>query len=209
MPLIRRRLIWWNPVPSTNSYMVYASKDSTTFDSANFLWEATPGIIYKLVIGKTEIIIPDEWPEFPGEPGTYHIGITSKDEVGNQSDPFLLSGLFKFIPPPPPLRGGIESKEEKKEPKKIEKKIEFTLYAPESMEVYLVGDFNHWDTHLLPMKKDKKNGVWKIDIKLPPGRYEYKFFSDGHWVENIPGADWIPNLLGTRNFVILIKEDIP
>jgi hypothetical protein len=187
--------------------MVYVSKNNIAFDSANFFWEATAGITYKSVVGKTEIIIPDEWPEFPIEPGTYHVGITSTDEAGNQSNPFLMSGRFKFVPPPPPRKGGIESKEEKKEPKKTEKNIEFTLYAPEAMEVSLAGDFNHWDTRSMSLKKDK-NGVWKIDIKLPPGRYEYKFFSDGAWVEDIPGTDWIPNLLGMRNFIILVKEDI-
>jgi hypothetical protein len=74
-----------------------------------FLWEKTPGIVSKPVLGKTELIIPDEWPEFPKEPGTYHIGITSRDDVGNQSDPFLSSGLFKFLAPPSPTMGGIES----------------------------------------------------------------------------------------------------
>jgi hypothetical protein len=55
------------------------------------------------------LIVPDEWPEFPREPGTYHIGITSRDDVGNQSVPFLLSALFKFLAPPSPSKGGIES----------------------------------------------------------------------------------------------------
>jgi hypothetical protein len=109
MPLIHKRRIWWETVPEATSYMVYASKDSTIFDSGRFLWEATPGIIFKQVVGKTELIIPDEWPEFPLEQGTYYIGITSRDGAGNQSDPFLSSGLFKFSAPPPPSRGGIES----------------------------------------------------------------------------------------------------
>jgi hypothetical protein len=109
MPLIHKRRIWWEPVPEATSYMAYVSKDSTMFDSDRFLWEATPGIIFKQVNGKTELIIPDEWPEFPMEQGTYYIGITSKDDVGNQSDPFLSSGSFKFSAPPPPSRGGIES----------------------------------------------------------------------------------------------------
>jgi hypothetical protein len=66
-------------------------------------------MVSKPIIGKTELIIPDEWPDFPKEPGTYYIGITSRDDVGNQSDPFLFSGLFKFPAPPAPSKGGIES----------------------------------------------------------------------------------------------------
>jgi CheY-like chemotaxis protein len=107
-PLILKRRIWWELVPGASSYVVYVSKDRTIFEPDSFLWETTPGTVAKPVIGKTEVIIPDEWPEFPREPGTYYIGITSRDELGNQSDPFLLSGLFKFLAPPAPLRGGIE-----------------------------------------------------------------------------------------------------
>ena len=107
-PLILKRRIGWEPVPEASSYVVYVSKDRTIFEPASFSWEKTPGIISKLVIGKTELIIPDEWPEFPTESGTYYIGVTSRDDIGNQSAPFLLSGLFKFLAPLAPLRGGIE-----------------------------------------------------------------------------------------------------
>jgi hypothetical protein len=109
MPLIRKRRIWWGSVPEAASYVVYLSKDDKIHDPTKFLWENTPDIVSKPVIGKTELIVPDEWPEFPKEPGTYHIGITSRDDVGNQSDPFLVSGLFKFLAPPSPTKGGIES----------------------------------------------------------------------------------------------------
>jgi hypothetical protein len=108
-PLIHKRRIWWEPVPEASSYRVYVSKDRTIFEPDHFSWETTPGIISKPVIGKTELILPDEWLEFPTESGTYYIGITSRDDLGNQSDPFLLSGLFKFLAPSAPLRGGIEN----------------------------------------------------------------------------------------------------
>jgi hypothetical protein len=107
-PLILKRRIWWEPVPGASSYVVYVSKDRTILGPASFSWERTLGIISKLVIGKTELVIPDEWPEFPTESGTYYIGITSRDDIGNQSAPLLLSGLFKFLAPSAPLRGGIE-----------------------------------------------------------------------------------------------------
>ncbi len=109
MPLIRKRRIWWEPVPGATGYVVYVSKDNTLFDPGRFSWAATPGIISTEVAGKTELIIPDEWHEFPLEQGTYYIGITAKDEVGNESDPFLSSGLFKLSAPPSPSKGAIES----------------------------------------------------------------------------------------------------
>jgi hypothetical protein len=109
MPLIHKKRIWWEPVPEAASYVVYVSKGEKMIDPANFSWENTPGLISKQIIGRAELIIPDEWPEFPGNPGTYHIAITSKDDAGNQSDPFLLSGLFKFVAPPSPSKAGIDS----------------------------------------------------------------------------------------------------
>jgi hypothetical protein len=109
MPLVRKRRIWWEPVSEAKSYVVYVRKDGKAIAPADFLWENTPGLIFKLVVGKAELIIPDEWPEFPISPGTYEIGITSRDDVGNQSDPLLLSGLFRFVAPRSPSKGGIES----------------------------------------------------------------------------------------------------
>jgi len=107
-PCVLKRRIWWESVPEASSYGVYVSKDKTLLEPDHFSWETTPGIISKRVMGKTELIIPDEWPDFPTEPGTYHIGITSRDDLGNQSDPFLLSGAFKFFAPPAPSRGGVD-----------------------------------------------------------------------------------------------------
>ena len=109
MPFIRKRRIWWEPVAEATSYVVYVSKDDKICDPVQFLWEHTPDIVFKPVLGKTELIVPEEWPEFPKEAGTYHIGITSRDEMANQSDPFWTSGLFKFLAPPSPSKGGIES----------------------------------------------------------------------------------------------------
>ncbi len=109
MPFICKRRLWWEPVPEAVSYVVQVCKGDNIPDPGKLLWEAIPGVISKSVSGKTEVIIPDDWPEFPTEPGTYHLAIKAKDEVGNQSDPFILSGRFKFLPPPSPSKGGIES----------------------------------------------------------------------------------------------------
>jgi len=109
MPLVLKRKVWWKSVPEASSYVVYVSEDRENFEPDNFLWGWTPGIISKQVIGKTEVVLPDDWPEFPKEPGTYYIGITSKDDFGNQSNPIIVSGSFKFLAPPAPSQGGIES----------------------------------------------------------------------------------------------------
>ncbi len=106
-PLILKRRIWWDPVPEADSYVVYVSQDRSVFQPDNFRWEATHGIIFKIVYGKTELILPNEWPEFPKELGTYYFAITSRDDLRNESDPLIIEGRFKFVPPTPPLNGGI------------------------------------------------------------------------------------------------------
>ncbi|HHF52739.1 MAG TPA: hypothetical protein ENL43_00035, partial [candidate division WOR-3 bacterium] len=59
--------------------------------------------------------------------------------------------------------------------------VKFEYYNPDAKQVYLAGEFNEWSTTSLPMRKEK-DGTWWIVIKLPPGKYEYKFVVDGQWV---------------------------
>ena len=98
-----------NPFQKPQAMSSMSVQTETSSTPRTFLWEASPGILFKSVSGKPQITLPDDWPEFPKEPGTYYVGITSKDDVGNQSDPFLSSGVFRFIPPPSPSKGGIDS----------------------------------------------------------------------------------------------------
>jgi hypothetical protein len=47
--------------------------------------------------------------------------------------------------------------------------------------VTVAGDFNGWQPEGLPLVA--RNGVWTIDLALPPGIYEYMFVVDGQqWV---------------------------
>jgi 1,4-alpha-glucan branching enzyme len=90
--------------------------------------------------------------------------------------------------------------------KKVSKKssVEFTFFAPDARDVYLIGEFNDWDIHSLPMKKENEKD-WKATIELIPGRYEYKYFVDGSWVGEVPGVEKIPNAFGTQNLVIYVE----
>ncbi len=109
MPLIRKRRIWWHAVEGAAGYVIYVSKDNSSFAPQNFQWEKTPGVISKAVEGATELIVPDGWPDFPQDPGLYHVAVTTRDEAGNESDPFVSQGFFRFAAPPPPSWAGIES----------------------------------------------------------------------------------------------------
>jgi hypothetical protein len=109
MPFIQKRCLWWESVAGATSYVVYVGTEAHPINPATFSWGDTPEVISKTIPrDTTEIIIPDEWPEFPRKRGTYHIAITARDDDGNQSDPLLLSAAFNLTAPPPPRAGGIE-----------------------------------------------------------------------------------------------------
>ncbi len=82
--------------------------------------------------------------------------------------------------------------------------IEFEFHAPDAKKVCIAGKFNNWNTSSMPMKKGK-DGTWRIKIKLPPGKHEFKYFADGAWAQTIPGADLVPNPFGTYNGVIGVE----
>jgi len=109
MPLIKKKRIWWEPVAGARGYVVYVGRDTKVGNLAKFRWEETADMIFKQLPGKaTELVIPDEWPEFPRQPGVYQIAVTSRDDAGNESDPLFLSGAFSLVAPASPSKGGIE-----------------------------------------------------------------------------------------------------
>jgi 1,4-alpha-glucan branching enzyme len=82
--------------------------------------------------------------------------------------------------------------------------VEFNLIAPDAKKVSIAGQFNNWNPQALPMKK-AKDGAWKIKLKLPPGKCEYKYFVDGSWINDAARPDSVPNPFGTSNNVITVQ----
>ena len=90
-------------------------------------------------------------------------------------------------------------------PRLIGKKpVEFKLYAPGAKKVSLAGSFNKWDIKATAAKKDSK-GNWIVKASLKPGKYEYKFFVDGSWVNDPRCTSCIPNAFGSHNCLIEVK----
>ena len=88
--------------------------------------------------------------------------------------------------------------------KKSELSATFTLVAPKASKVALTGSFNSWSKSGTPLKKDR-NGTWKTDLSLKPGRYEYKFIVDGQWWTDPVNRNTVRNPLGSENSVVEIK----
>jgi len=81
--------------------------------------------------------------------------------------------------------------------------IEFTVMAPEAREVFLVGDFNGWQTEGFQMRKFK-DGVCRKKVQLKPGRYEYLFLVDGDWRTDPRNVARCTNPFGRENSIIEI-----
>jgi 1,4-alpha-glucan branching enzyme len=84
--------------------------------------------------------------------------------------------------------------------KKKNQKITFSVSAPTAKKVFLVGDFNNWESETHPMKKDS-SGVWKKSVMLAPSQYEYKFIIDGDWKEDPQNDQVCLNCFGTVNSI--------
>lgn len=68
------------------------------------------------------------------------------------------------------IRVQKEKKPARKAKETVDKRnVEFTFYAPMAREVYLAGEFNHWDTQTLPMKKRRGGAFGKQRSHYHPG----------------------------------------
>ena len=85
----------------------------------------------------------------------------------------------------------------------LSRKVTLRLKATDAKEVNVAGDFNKWDSKATPMTKDEE-GRWKTTLRLPPGRYEFKFMVDGHWRECSENEFTVPNEFGTLNNVLVV-----
>jgi hypothetical protein len=80
----------------------------------------------------------------------------------------------------------------------------FVLDAPDAKRVQLCGDFNGWKPESTPMAR-KTGGRWEATVPLPPGRYQYKFVADGHWLHDPKALENVPNEHGSLNSVIQVR----
>jgi hypothetical protein len=81
---------------------------------------------------------------------------------------------------------------------------QFVLVAPGAKSVTLVGDFNDWSTSSTRLVRQAGDGVWWVNIALPPGRYRYAFIVDGDNWRSDPNAPAAEDEFGRANSVITI-----
>lgn len=84
--------------------------------------------------------------------------------------------------------------------------VVFTIEAPDARRVQLVGDFNEWA--LEGSEMEPVGRIWKKVLKLPPGRYRYRYVVDGSWFSDPLNADVEPAPYGGHNSVLILDEKL-
>ncbi len=81
--------------------------------------------------------------------------------------------------------------------------VELKLAGAKARSVAVVGDFNGWDA--ATMKKGD-DGVWRISLSLPPGRYQYAFVVDKEkWLPDPQAATLVDSGYGGADSVLDIS----
>ncbi len=89
------------------------------------------------------------------------------------------------------------------------KRISLSFEAETGKDIFVAGDFNEWtvgqDKKSKKLKEDKKHqGHYKIQMYLPVGEHQYKFFCDGEWRVDPAAETFAWNRFGTRNSVVAV-----
>lgn len=83
--------------------------------------------------------------------------------------------------------------------------VTFEFFAPEARQVTLAGTFNNWNTAETVLKKEK-SGRWKVEVALPPGRYEYRYLVDGSWQNDQRPVACVKNAYGSSNCILEVPK---
>lgn len=76
-----------------------------------------------------------------------------------------------------------------------------------SQQLFVAGDFNHWNPAATPLRHDENLNVWQACISVPPGRYRYRLVVDGKWVHDPYNSYVESNPFGELNNVVEVEID--
>jgi 1,4-alpha-glucan branching enzyme len=79
--------------------------------------------------------------------------------------------------------------------------VPFVFNAPRARHVCVTGDFTEWSREGIPLSLTTDD-EWKTTLRLPPGRYEYRFLVDGEWRDDPSARQVVTNAFGSLNGVI-------
>ncbi len=90
--------------------------------------------------------------------------------------------------------------------KQTDEGIKFSFYAPSAESVFLAGSFNDWNSTKTPLQKIDDE-TWATTLKLPAGKYQYKFVVDDEWYFDQENPRTEDDGYGGANSVVEIDSD--
>jgi chromosome partitioning protein len=84
------------------------------------------------------------------------------------------------------------------------KEVTFALESSAAKDIYIAGDFNGWEMNDGSRLVRGENGCWEKRVKLPHGRYRYKFVVDGEWTIDSKNQEREINAFGSFDSVMQI-----
>jgi 1,4-alpha-glucan branching enzyme len=83
--------------------------------------------------------------------------------------------------------------------------VMFTAHFEQAQNVQIAGDFNNWQPQKNPMKKYRKEGIWKARISLSRGStYRYRYVVDGNWQHDPNNEAVEPNPYNELNSLVTV-----
>ncbi len=82
--------------------------------------------------------------------------------------------------------------------------VTLELISPQAKKVYVAGSFNDWKPDKTPLMRTS-NDRWIGDLTIKPGKHEYLFVVDGHWLPDPKAMESVPNPFGGWNSVLSVS----
>lgn len=83
--------------------------------------------------------------------------------------------------------------------------VRLVFLAPQAATVAVTGDFARWDPKGVPLAAPHGDGIWSVELQLPPGLHHYVFIVDGtQWQPDPNAASQVDDGFGQKNSVLLV-----
>jgi chromosome partitioning protein len=84
------------------------------------------------------------------------------------------------------------------------KEVTFSMESSVAKDIYIAGDFNGWEMNDGSRLVRGENGCWEKRVKLPHGKYRYKFVIDGEWMIDSKNQEREVNAFGSFDSIMEI-----
>ena len=83
--------------------------------------------------------------------------------------------------------------------------VSFVFEDAPGKEVFLAGSFNNWQIEK-ELKDRENSGIYRCQLRLLPGEYQYKFIVNGNWCLDAENPNFTANGFGTLNSLLHVSE---